>query len=144
MLIASLVGVGADAVACRGNDDPVSEDLSEYSAVFLGEVTGIHLTDYEAFRARKHPDGKLNDEEIMDHVLVNNLDFEIRVLVDREFIGLSKGVEVVLLGGCSVEQPKLKERGVFFVRPRPNNSIAVLESEPDFEHWLSVVTAGKE
>ena len=113
---------------------PQIDHLDRYSAVLAVEVTGIHLSAYEFHqlvrRGIRKPPQRADGIEYM-YVTSATPDFEVNVLVDRPLRGKSKALRKFVLGGCSVEIAKLRERGIFFVDPDGKHATAVWASQTE-------------
>jgi hypothetical protein len=131
LLLGSLTSFSADACH-RISPDPKS--LDQYSAVFLGAVTGIHLDGYES-RLLGKPDSVTDGQAI---TLTDGSSPVSVTTVATQFVrGAPKAALTLRLVGCTNFLPALRERGLFFVNPDGTSAVTVWESSPkEFAHWL--------
>ena len=123
------------ASACRKAFEPNENSLSSYSSIFIGEVTGIHLEDYEAYLLKK-PN--------FVYVTSSTPGFQADLVISEVLRGEDKSSTAKLrMGGCMVRVPELKQKGIFFVLKGGNTSVAILANDPKYAHWLSLLKPGK-
>ena len=111
---------------------PNTEDLGRYSEIRVVEVTGVRLTEYEAYQLMRRgvrPWPKPQGDLEFVYPTSSTPGFEVQALVDRTIKGPAAPTARFTLGGCAVEQPKLHERGVVFVEPGTGYGLAVWQSE---------------
>lgn len=106
VLLAILPGV---ALACM-IPMTISEDLSVYDRIFVGEITGIHLESYEAAKLRCE-----NPADFYCFGSDSTPRFAIDVVVWQPIRGIVAKRETLKLGGCGVPLPSPLQFGVFFV-----------------------------
>jgi hypothetical protein len=134
IFVVALLGLSlSPAHACLGDKRiPQAEDLRRYSDVRVVEVTGVHLTEYEAYQlmrrgARPWPKPQGDLEYI--YPTSSTAGFEVQALVDQTIKGLPASTKHFMLGGCAVVPPKLHERGIVFLEPGSDFALAVWQSE---------------
>ena len=131
LLLGSLASFSA-AACHRVSPDPKS--LDQYSAVFLGAVTGIHLVDYES-RLIGKPDGVIDGQAIT--LTDGSSPVSVTTVATQSVRGASKAVLTLRLVGCTNSLPALRERGLFFVNPDGTSAVTVWESSPQqFAYWV--------
>ena len=115
---------------------PHAEQLDQYSSVFVGHVTGLHLEGYENELLGK-PD--VVDPELGPLVITNGaMPVSVNVAVTRAISGSASGGVKLRLAGCTFDLPELKQRGVFFVLPNGEFTAVVWERDSSgFQGWLS-------
>jgi hypothetical protein len=118
--VAALIIACPSAHACLGGKRmPNTEDLGRYSEIRVVEVTGVRLTEYEAYQLMRRgvrPWPKPQGDLEFVYPTSSTPDLKCRrSLTERSRAG--SPTARFTLGGCAVEQPKLHERGVVFVSP---------------------------
>jgi hypothetical protein len=115
---------------------PSIEKLSQYSAVFVGRVTGIHLKGYENGLLSR-PDGV--DPEIGAFSITNGASpVTVYAAVTQNIRGALSGSVELRLAGCTFDPPQLRERAVFFVQPEGTIALVVKEGDgSEFLAWLT-------
>ena len=128
-----LATCSAPSVACH-RIAPDRAHLAGYKAVFLGQVTGIHLLGYENALAGR-PDGHIGGEPF--NITDGSAPVEVSA-VPSEVVRGNPGKSVqIRLVGCTAPLPALKERGLFFVNPEGDSAVTVWESDSEaFNFWL--------
>ena len=128
------------AFACR-NVEPTAA-LDQYSSVFVGRVTGLHLEGYEnhLLGVPDVVDPKLGDIRISNGASPVRL----RVAVLQRISGPADGAVDLRLAGCTFDLPDLKDRGVFFIRPDGVATVVVWErDQARFQQWLARLGAAQ-
>jgi hypothetical protein len=131
------------AFACLGGKQmPQVNDLGRYSEIRVVEVTGVHLTSYEAYQlmqrgAMPWPQPQ-NDVEYI-YPLSSTPGFEVQALVDQTIKGPATSVTHCVLGGCAVVPPKLHDRGIIFIEPGQHYDLAVWQSEGERYRKIAAV-----
>jgi hypothetical protein len=133
-LLLCLAFIAFPASACR-RPTPNANSLSSYSSIFIAEVVGIHLVDYESALLKK-PN--------LISIANNTPSFQTNLVIDEVLRGEVKSSSAKLtLGGCLVQVPELKQKGIFFVRQDGKTSVAILDNDPKYAYWLSLLKPGK-
>ena len=125
LLIAALLSSASEpARACR-TIAPNLLDLSRYSAIFVGNVTAIHLVGYERSLL-----GEGDFEFEGESYTITDGSSEVQVTSVPVFVssGSSNGAVSVRLVGCTTSLPSLRERGLFFVSKDGESATTVWES----------------
>ena len=124
----------AQSLACR-RITPNQDSIDTYSSVFLGRVTGIHLSGYENSLISK-PDGYI--EGIGGFNITDGSASVVITTVPLKVHHGSPGkVAEIELVGCTSPLPSLKDRGLFFVNPESRSAVTVWESDTkSFQYWL--------
>jgi hypothetical protein len=133
-LIFLLLGLLAsfDAAACH-RISPV-EPLDQYSAVFLGVVTGIRLDGYES-RLLGRADGFIDGHPFT--LTDGSSPVSVTTVAIDSVHGAPQSPLALRLVGCTTALPSLKERGLFFVSADGTTAVTVWESSPqEFIRWL--------
>jgi hypothetical protein len=123
----------APSIACH-RITPDRTSLDRYTAVFLGQVTGIHLVGYENAIAGR-PDGFIGGKPF--NVADGSETVEVSAVPSKVARGNpDKSVQIRLVG-CTAPLPALKERGLFFVNLGGDSAVTVWESDSKaFTFWL--------
>ncbi len=104
--------------ACTRTGPPDQAKLADYS-VLVVEVTGIHLTAYEAYRlAGRGDESRGKPSSIFAHyggIAGWTAEFTVDVLVDRVVSGASEPARTLTLSDCALPIPTLKEKGIAVV-----------------------------
>ena len=134
LVVATLLALTSQtAFACLGGKRmPQVNELGRYSEIRVVEVTGVHLTSYEAYQLMRRgampwPQPQNGVEYI--HPLSSTPGFEVQALVDQTIKGPAASVTHFVLGGCAVVPPKLHDRGIVFIEPGSHYDLAVWQSE---------------
>ena len=121
------------ADACR-RMAPSADALEQYSAIFVGRVTGLHLVGYE--------NGLIGNPDLLDPTLgaitiTNGANpVALRVAVTQPIRSASGALELGL-AGCTFDVPDLKDRGIFFVQPDGESALVVWEQDQSsYKQWL--------
>ena len=119
------------AIGCIAKETPGASE--EYQEIFIGKVTGIHMTSHESYEIKKITKAK--------SILLNPysadiaLPFNVSVVVKQSIKGDSLITRTVTLGGCGVLPPSLLEDGIFFIGHA--RVIAIFPSDGDaYQSWL--------
>ena len=117
---------------------PQPDSPEQYSAIFVGTVTGIHLASYE-----KH---LLGQQDFVDPHLggVTIVDGSGQVVVDAVVLNTIRGAPPrslsVSLVGCTAPLPELKQSGLFFLSLDGTSAVTVWDSEESFLALLSTLS----
>ena len=134
-ILLSAASLPAIADACR-RMTPNTEALEQYTSVFVGRVTGLHLKGYEN-RLLGKPD--LIDPELGPVTITNGASpVSVNVAVTQLVRGPASGAVELSLAGCTFELPQLRDRGIFFVQPDGAFAVVIWErDQAAFNAWLS-------
>jgi len=142
LIVLALLPLGETA-ACLRPYTPAVYEPSDFSAIFLGEITGVYLTAYESHRLDElHPE----DIEASDDPFANffptssTASFDVNAIVLETYRGFPGKSGTYLLGGCRVRVPELKSMALFFVT-HDGDTVTVPQESEDFDHWLDVAKA---
>ena len=127
------------ALACH-RDYPDLESLEKYSAIFLGNVTGIHLDDYEN-RLLGQPDGLVAGTEFT--IVDGSGAVTVDVVILSSFRGKPPHSIAVRLVGCTAPLPQLKQSAVFFLLPDGTSAVTIWDSNDAFAPTLSRLEKSK-
>jgi hypothetical protein len=124
-LIAALLSAASEPVSACRTIAPDLLDRSSYSAIFVGDVTAIHLVGYERSLL-----GEGDFEFQGESYTIIDGSNEVRVTSVPVFVsaGTSQGAVSVRLVGCTTSLPALRERGLFFISKDGESAITVWES----------------
>ena len=111
---------------------PVS-DLDKYDQIFIAEVTGVHLVEYEKDRLKSLSQGK-NQRWFTDLTQEQHL----TILVTKIFSGEPARKLEVKVGGCGVVTPSPLMYGIFFVDKQKNQIIPIYENEGEIYYELLI------
>ena len=142
MMALLLCTVAARADACLRRLQPDPERMGDYSAIVLGEITGIHLNAYEDHVLAQQ--GLLSLPPLEDggeyiFPISSTAFFQARVLVDQVAKGdATRNLRVLNMGGCMVGVPAPYDRGLFFVSADDGSfAIPVWEKDTEaFSFWM--------
>lgn len=116
---------------------PDRDSLGQYSAVFLGRVTGIHLDGYE-----NHLLGK-GDANLGGQLLTitdGSTPVSVTTVVSRAIRGAPTSPLRLQLVGCTKPLPVLKQRGLFFVARDGQSAVTIWESDSRaFSNWVKLL-----
>ena len=111
---------------------PNPDDLARYAEIHLVEVTGVRLTEYEAYQlmrrgARPWPEPKGGLDYL--YPTSSTAGFQVYALVDRSLKGKPVATIEFTLGGCGVAHPKLHDRGFVFIEHGRGYAATIWESD---------------
>lgn len=133
ILFSLLIAVSLDAAACH-KVSPNPDWTKEYSSVFLGTVTGIHLDGFEQRLLTEHH-GRIYDQFFS--FLDGSSPVSVDVVSTNVVSGKATSKMTLRLVGCTTSLPSLKERGIFFVREAGQSAVTVWESDTKpFNYWF--------
>lgn len=100
------------------------ENFNKYLQIFIGEITGVHLVDYEKKRLEDlSRDG--NQKFIADSTQSHDL----TLVVTKIFIGKPDRLLNLRVEGCGIVTPNPKMFGVFFIDKERNLVIPIYETQ---------------
>ena len=123
IIFAILCTIGSNASACMAKLMP-DENFNKYSQIFIGEVTGIHLIDYEKKRLENLSKGG-NQRWFSDITQPHDL----TLVVTKNFIGKPDKLFKLRVDGCGVVIPNPRMLGIFFVDKEHDLVIPIYENE---------------
>ena len=109
--------------ACASRSLPDPKNLSNYKAVFTGQITGIHLRDYQ-----KDIVGYKTDRNWVS-AYDYTLPYTLTVVREHQVHGSTPLVEELVVTGCQVPEPKVRQFGLFFVSADGSDVIAIYDDE---------------
>jgi hypothetical protein len=144
LILAALAPLSVEA--CR-DMMPDMADLPSYASVFVGEVSGIRLIEYENTRLDRSSkcDTDLNDDDLecIGHIAGRPL-IKIFVIPTKVIKGTVTGVQELEQAGCTGSDIPLKEQGIFFVYPNSTTAVIVWRFKTaDYANWLERLDATK-
>ena len=98
-------------------------NFSNYSDIFIGEVTGVHLNEYEKIILEDVKAGRYGPLPIK-----GSKDHTLHIVVTKTFTGNFNGKLVLKTGGCNIMLPTLKERGIFLIDKKTSKVLPIYES----------------
>ena len=98
--------------SCIAKTLPNLKNIDSYTAIFTGEVTGIHVTEYEKYRIEALNEGKRFDNWFSD----TTLEHELTIIVNKVITGKAPQLIKIKAKGC-VHLPQMKMQDVFFIKP---------------------------
>ena len=111
------------ASACSSRSLPDPNKLSSYKAVFTGQITGIHLRDYQKDILGYKTDS--NWVSAYDYTLP----YTLTVVKEHRVHGSTPLIEEIIVTGCQVPEPKVRQFGLFFVPADGSDVIAIYDNE---------------
>ena len=125
--------------ACRGNTQVPPHGHAAGYEVLAVEVTGVHLTAYEQYRAatlKLQPWPKAANGEDTVYPTSSTPSFGVNVLVHGSTSPSGPIFRELTLGGCGVRVPGLKERGLLFIAHGGSVGVLWADREPEYTRWL--------
>jgi hypothetical protein len=139
LMVALLAIAPAQALGCRGTTGiPKHDDVGHYQVLAV-EVTGVHLTDYEWYRAatlKLMPWPKTRDGEPVLYITSAMPQFKVNVIVRSASSGASQAIRDFSLYGCGIRVPALRESGLIFLGPSGSVGAIWASQEPEYGRWL--------
>lgn len=120
LMIGLMPGV---ALGCAGRSLPDLKAIDSYKAVFVGQVTGIHLRDYQEDIVRSETDKSWIS--VYDYTLP----YTVTVVRQHQVRGSSALVEAIVVAGCQVPEPRVRQFGLFFIPEDGGEVIAIYDDE---------------
>ncbi len=117
--------------ACLPDTKP-SLNFEEYESIFIGQVVGIHLNEYQDKTISALREGK-------DHASFpggSTPEYTVTVIPHRLFKGQAFEVETLKISGCDVTVPTTLQRGVFFIQPDKEVFVLYSSDYYDYEDYL--------
>ena len=117
--------------ACLPDKKPTL-NFEEYESIFIGQVVGIHLNEYQDKTISALREGK-------DHASFpagSTPEYTVTVIPHRLFKGHASEVEILKIYGCDVSVPSTLQRGVFFIQPDEEVFVLYSSDYYDYEDYL--------
>lgn len=127
----------ASANACIAKLAPDLHNLEKYSQIYIGEVTGVVLSEYESNRIKSIEKGE-NRKWFSDITLPHT----VSAVVTKAFRGspdIKVSYEIV---GCGVVIPSPGKYGIFFVEAKSGKVIPIYENEGELYYEALVELGG--
>lgn len=121
------------AIACMGRILP-DRDFDKYEAIFIGEVTGVQLTTYQSRMVTG-----LRTKETYRSWTDTTPEYEVTVLPRRLKKGSTSEVEILKISGCGVLEPKVRQIGLFFIKPNGQADVLYNIESYNYEDYLEEV-----
>lgn len=121
------------AAACMGKVLP-DKDFDKYETIFIGEVTGVQLTTYQSRMVMG-----LRTKETYQSWTDTTPEYEVTVLPRRLKKGSAFEVEILKISGCGVLEPKVRQTGLFFIKPNGQVDVLYNIESYNYEDYLEEV-----
>jgi hypothetical protein len=117
---------------------PIPGEIDKFSAIFVGEVTGIRLRSYENLQLGKYDGCTIPEagEQSICFNIASDPKETVFALPRQVIRGEIKDVIELDQNGCNRESISMKDRAIFFVNSGGTSAMIVWEDEPDFNTWL--------
>lgn len=118
--------------ACTPNTKP-SLNFEEYESIFIGQVVGIHLHEYQDKTVSALREGK-------DHASFpggSTPEYTVTIIPHRLFKGQVFEVETLKISGCDVTIPAALQRGIFFIQPDKEVFVLYSNDYYDYEKYIA-------
>ena len=110
------------------------QDLDKYENIFIGEVVGVHLTEYQHEMIKG-----LREDENYRFWSDSTLEHTVTVLPQRLKKGRASEVETLTISGCGVPIPSLRMKGLFFVQKDGRTHVLYQTDYFGYEDYLEKV-----
>ena len=121
------------AIACMGRVLP-DKNFDNYETIFIAEVTGVHLTTYQ-----KRMITGLRTKEGYRSWTDTTPEYEVTVLPQRLKKGSASEVEKLKISGCGIIEPKVRQTGLFFIKPNGQVDVLYHIESYNYEDYLEEV-----
>lgn len=118
------------SLGCLPEKKP-SLDFDQYESIYIGQVVGIHLNEYQDKTIRALREGK-SFASFPD----STPEYTVTVIPHRLFKGRAFEVEELKLFGCDVAVPNILERGIFFIQPDKEVFVLYSKDYYDYEDYV--------
>lgn len=120
------------SLACLPDTKP-SLNFEKYESIFIGQVVGIHLNEYQDKTVSALREGKKH----ASFPGGTTPEYTVTVIPHRLYKGDASEVETMKISGCDVTIPTTLQRGIFFIQP--DDEVYVLYSNDyyDYEEYLT-------
>lgn len=125
----------ANAIACMGRILP-DKNFDVYETIFIGEVTGVHLTQYQERMVKG-----LKSDEGFTVWTDTTPEYEVTVLPQRLKKGSASEVETLKISGCGLPEPRVRQTGLFFVKPNGHVNVIYNGESYNYEDYIDEVGA---
>lgn len=122
---------GQFSFACSADKKP-SMDFDEYESIFIGQVVGVHLNEFQDKTISALREGK-------DHASFaggSTPEYTVTVIPHRLYKGNAFEVETMKVSGCAVTIPTTLQRGLFFIQPDKEVFALYSSDYYDYEDYL--------
>ncbi len=117
--------------ACLPDTKP-SLNFEEYESIFIGQVVGIHLNEYQDKTISALREGK----DYASFPGGSTPEYTVTVIPHRLFKGNAFEVETMKISGCAVTVPTTLQRGIFFIQSDEEDFALYSSDYHDYEDYL--------
>ena len=122
--------VSVPLFACTARLLP-SKDFGKYESIYIAEVTGIRLTEYQKSRVEE-----LRKKSDRSYYIGVTPEYELTVLPQKLRKGKASEIEVVHVSGCGIREPKVREVAIFFVKPDGRADVLFNIESYNYEEYI--------
>ena len=123
------------ANACMGRILP-DKNFDVYEHIFIGQVTGIHLTKYQDRMVTG-----LKSDEGFTAWTDTTPEYEVTILPQRLKKGSVSEIETLKISGCGIPEPRVRQVGLFFVKPNGHVNVIYNGESYNYEDYIDLVGA---
>jgi len=117
--------------ACLPDTKP-SLNFEEYESIFIGQVVGVHLNEYQDKTIIALREGK----DYASFAGASTPEYTVTVIPYRLYKGHASEVETLKISGCDVSVPTTLQRGIFFIQPDEEGFVLYSSDYYDYEDYL--------
>ena len=110
------------------------KDFDKYQTIFIGEVTGVHLQEYQDMMVKG-----LREKNGYSVFTDTTLEYEVTVLPQRLKKGSVTETLKLKISGCGMLEPRVRQIGLFFIKPDGDVNVLYNGESFAYEDYLEDV-----
>jgi len=119
------------SLGCLPDKKP-SLNFEEYESIYLGQVVGVHLNEYQEQTLIALRKGKKYAS-----FPSTTPEYTVTVIPHRLYKGQAYEVETLKIFGCDVSVPETLQRGIFFIQPDKEVFVLYSNDYYYYEEYIS-------
>jgi len=119
------------SLGCLPDKKP-SLNFEAYESIYLGQVVGVHLNEYQEQTLIALREGK----EYASFPTTTP-EYTVTVIPHRLYKGQAYEVETLKIFGCDVSVPETLQRGIFFIQPDKEVFVLYSHDYYSYEEYVS-------
>ena len=129
-----LLVIATPSYACIAKTLPNLNKPDQYTQIFIGQVTGVVLTEYEKLRKESIENG--SDKKWFSDLTLNH---QVNTILSKSLKGKTEILTTHNITGCAVVVPSPGMYGLFFI-DKSGRVISIYENEGElyYEHLIKV------
>jgi len=120
--------------ACIAKTLPNLNKLEQYTQIYIAQISGVVLTDYQKLRKESIENGK--DQYWFSDITLNH---QVNAILSKSFKGKTEILTIHNITGCAIGIPSPGMYGLFFVN-KSGRTIPIYENEGklDYDYLIKV------